>query len=59
MGNIHSPSVFIDRGVEFSGTCRMDAVEDATASASASAGAKPTTTAATVAVAKPAGKMSS
>jgi cytoskeletal protein CcmA (bactofilin family) len=27
IGNIHSPSVFIDRGVEFQGTCRMDAVE--------------------------------
>ncbi len=27
IGNIHSPSVFIDRGVEFQGSCRMDAVE--------------------------------
>jgi cytoskeletal protein CcmA (bactofilin family) len=27
IGNIHSPSVFIDRGVEFQGNCRMDAVE--------------------------------
>jgi cytoskeletal protein CcmA (bactofilin family) len=27
IGNIHSPSVFIDRGVEFHGSCRMDAVE--------------------------------
>jgi cytoskeletal protein CcmA (bactofilin family) len=27
VGNIHSPSVFIDRGVEFQGSCRMDAVE--------------------------------
>ncbi len=26
VGNIHSPSVFIDRGVEFQGSCRMDAV---------------------------------
>lgn len=26
-GNIHSPSVFIDRGVEFQGSCRMDAVD--------------------------------
>jgi cytoskeletal protein CcmA (bactofilin family) len=26
-GNIHSPSVFIDRGVEFHGSCRMDAVD--------------------------------
>src|SRR3984957_12495542 len=28
MGNLHSPSVFIDRGVEFQGSCRMDPVED-------------------------------
>jgi cytoskeletal protein CcmA (bactofilin family) len=28
IGNIHSPSVFIDRGVEFQGSCRMDAVDD-------------------------------
>jgi cytoskeletal protein CcmA (bactofilin family) len=27
VGNIHSPSVFIDRGVEFQGSCRMDSVE--------------------------------
>ena len=27
-GNIPSPSVFIDRGVEFQGSCRMDAVEE-------------------------------
>ena len=27
-GNLHSPSVFIDRGVEFRGNCRMDAVDD-------------------------------
>jgi cytoskeletal protein CcmA (bactofilin family) len=26
-GNIHSPSVFIDRGVEFEGSCRMDALD--------------------------------
>ena len=26
-GNLHSPSLFIDRGVEFEGTCRMDAVD--------------------------------
>jgi len=26
VGNIHSPSIFIDRGVEFQGSCRMDAV---------------------------------
>ncbi len=40
VGNIHSPSVFIDRGVEFSGSCRMDAVEDAVASPKAAAPAK-------------------
>ena len=27
VGNLHSPSVFIDRGVEFQGSCRMDAVD--------------------------------
>lgn len=27
-GNIHSPSIFIERGVEFQGSCRMDPVED-------------------------------
>lgn len=27
VGNIHSPSLFIERGVEFQGSCRMDAVE--------------------------------
>ena len=26
-GNIHSPSVFIDRGVEFQGSCRMDPLD--------------------------------
>ncbi len=28
VGNIHSPSVSIERGVEFQGSCRMDPVED-------------------------------
>jgi len=28
VGNLHSPSVFIDRGVEFQGACRMDKVDD-------------------------------
>jgi len=28
VGNLHSPSVFIDRGVAFQGTCRMDAVDE-------------------------------
>ncbi len=27
VGNLHSPSVFIDRGVEFHGACRMDPVD--------------------------------
>jgi cytoskeletal protein CcmA (bactofilin family) len=27
VGNLHSPSVFIDRGVEFQGSCRMDPVD--------------------------------
>ncbi len=26
-GNIHSPSIFIERGVEFHGSCRMDAMD--------------------------------
>ena len=26
--NLHSPSLFIDRGVEFQGSCRMDPVEE-------------------------------
>jgi cytoskeletal protein CcmA (bactofilin family) len=28
VGNIHSPSLYIDKGVEFQGACRMDAVVD-------------------------------
>lgn len=35
IGNIHSPSVFLERGVEFQGSCRMDAVEAAEAKANA------------------------
>ena len=27
VGNIHSPSLFIERGVEFQGSCRMDPIE--------------------------------
>ena len=27
VGNVHSPSLFIERGVEFQGSCRMDPVE--------------------------------
>jgi cytoskeletal protein CcmA (bactofilin family) len=29
VGNLHSPSLFIDRGVEFQGSCRMDPFEAA------------------------------
>ncbi len=28
VGNIQSPSVFIDRGVEFQGSCRMDPIDE-------------------------------
>ncbi len=28
VGNLHAPSLFIERGVEFQGSCRMDAVEE-------------------------------
>ena len=28
IGNIHSPSVIIDRGVEFQGSCRMDPIDE-------------------------------
>jgi cytoskeletal protein CcmA (bactofilin family) len=31
IGNIHSPSLFIERGVEFQGSCRMEMEEDETA----------------------------
>ena len=27
VGNLHSPSLFIDRGVEFQGSCRMDVID--------------------------------
>jgi cytoskeletal protein CcmA (bactofilin family) len=27
VGNLHAPSLFIDRGVEFQGSCRMDAID--------------------------------
>jgi cytoskeletal protein CcmA (bactofilin family) len=37
VGNLHSPSLFIDRGVEFQGTCRMDAVDGPPAGATQSA----------------------
>lgn len=33
VGNLHSPSLFIDRGVEFQGSCRMDAIDDVKAPA--------------------------
>jgi cytoskeletal protein CcmA (bactofilin family) len=37
VGNIHSPSVFIDRGVEFQGSCKMGAVEEPSPPAQAAA----------------------
>lgn len=39
VGNIHSPSIFIDRGVEFQGNCRMDALDNVAKTAT-----KPATT---------------
>ncbi len=33
VGNIHSPSIFIDRGVEFQGNCRMDSLDNVTKTA--------------------------
>ncbi|HEY2369617.1 MAG TPA: polymer-forming cytoskeletal protein [Polyangiaceae bacterium] len=48
VGNIHSPSIFIDRGVEFQGSCRMDPIDGAAKPAVAVAAketAKATTTA--------------
>ena len=33
IGNISSPSLFIERGVEFQGSCRMDAVDGQTGAA--------------------------
>lgn len=33
IGNIHSPSVFIERGVEFQGSCRMDPTDESKAPA--------------------------
>ena len=27
VGNLHAPSLFIDRGVEFQGSCRMDPID--------------------------------
>ena len=35
IGNINSPSVYIERGVEFQGSCRMDVTEDETLAAEA------------------------
>ncbi|MDB4937334.1 MAG: hypothetical protein JWP87_4306 [Labilithrix sp.] len=31
VGNIHSPSLYIERGVEFQGSCRMDDIDPADA----------------------------
>ena len=37
IGNIHSPSIFIDRGVEFQGSCRMDAIDGVSTTTTATA----------------------
>lgn len=39
IGNIHSPSIFIERGVEFQGSCRMDAIDAAKPSSTTAAAA--------------------
>jgi cytoskeletal protein CcmA (bactofilin family) len=45
VGNLHSPSVFIDRGVEFQGSCRMDPLDGKPAGKPATSTASPATTA--------------
>jgi cytoskeletal protein CcmA (bactofilin family) len=42
VGDLHSPSLFIDRGVEFQGNCRMDAVRDDDSPVNADKAAKAT-----------------
>jgi len=42
VGNINSPSLFIERGVEFQGSCKMDAVDDAAEARTAEARATET-----------------
>jgi cytoskeletal protein CcmA (bactofilin family) len=41
VGNLHSPSLFIDRGVEFQGTCRMDPLDGKAPAKPANAAARP------------------
>jgi cytoskeletal protein CcmA (bactofilin family) len=41
IGNIHSPSLFIDRGVEFQGSCRMDPIEEKPQKATSQIAAQP------------------
>jgi cytoskeletal protein CcmA (bactofilin family) len=43
VGNLHSPSVFIDRGVEFQGSCRMDPLDGTVKALAGQAAAKPQT----------------
>jgi cytoskeletal protein CcmA (bactofilin family) len=43
VGNIHSPSIFIDRGVEFQGSCRMDPVPESTTASNGTARTSETT----------------
>ncbi|HEX8789956.1 MAG TPA: polymer-forming cytoskeletal protein [Polyangiaceae bacterium] len=47
VGNLHSPSVFIDRGVEFQGSCRMDPLDGKPAAKQAASGATTAATSAT------------
>jgi cytoskeletal protein CcmA (bactofilin family) len=41
VGNLHSPSLFIDRGVEFQGSCRMDPLDQDAPEAGAASSASP------------------
>jgi cytoskeletal protein CcmA (bactofilin family) len=41
IGNLHAPSLFIDRGVEFQGSCRMDPIDGKAAVAAKPASAGP------------------
>jgi cytoskeletal protein CcmA (bactofilin family) len=43
VGNLHSPSVFIDRGVEFQGSCRMDSLDGTVTALAGQAAAKQAT----------------
>ncbi len=47
IGNLHSPSLFIDRGVEFQGSCRMDPIDEKSSSVASSAASAPASAKAT------------